>query len=279
MWVSQFRTIYFLGKLVFILASCSRLEQSEKEKLRQRNCKGEFVYRAEADYFYPIGTPEHTPRAPYPWESEANLPRITKEFFRCKGNPSNPPIAGEPTVPPTLDCEGGQRHGLPILCGREGVYPILLDLLNYIQKKTGRRVVITCGHRCPTHNSYADSSKENRLSKHQVGAEVDFYVQGMEDRAQEIVGLLMQYYRETPGYQADKEYDFKRYEKADSGTEILPWMNKEIYIKFSQKTEGRDADNRHPYPYITLQVRYDKSKGERVLYDWNKANKGYLRNY
>ncbi len=158
--------------------------------------------------------------------------------------------------------------------GKENVYPILLELLNYLQKKTGKRVVITCGHRCPAHNVYADPSKENRTSKHQMGAEVDFYIQGMEERPQEIIGLLMQYYQTSP----DKELvEFKRYDKPDARVSIQPWFNKEIFIKLYQKAEGRDADNRHPHPYLSIQVRYDRERKERVVYDWEKAAKNYHR--
>lgn len=257
------------------------MEQSEREKMRRRNCKGEYIYRSQADYFYPISTPAYTPRAPYPWESETNLPRITKEFFRCKGSSVNPPIVdmSDPNTPNLCaDCEGSSRHGLPILNGKENVYPILVDLLNYIQRKTGKRVIITCGHRCPVHNTYSDPSKDNRTSKHQIGAEVDFYVQGMEERPQEIIGLVMQYYQETAAYKGDKEFlEFKRYEKSDTGVATQPWLNKEIFIKLFQKNEGRDADNRHPHPYISLQVRYDRERKERVIYEWGKANKGYPR--
>lgn len=128
------------------------------------------------------------------------------------------------------------------------------------------------------HNSYSDLSKEGRTSKHQIGAEVDFYVQGMEERPLEIIGLLMQYFQENPLYASKKEYlDFQRYEKGDTGSSIQPWMNKEVYIKLFQKNEGRDEDNRHPYPYISIQVRYDKENQERVLYNWEKAYKGYPR--
>ncbi|MES2274223.1 MAG: hypothetical protein V4487_08540 [Chlamydiota bacterium] len=257
------------------------MEQSEREKLRRRNCKGEYIYRSEGDYFYPIATPVHAPRTPYPWESESNLPRITKEFFRCKGTPASPPYvdATDPTKPtPCTDCEGGSRHGLPIFKQKENVYPILVELLNYLQKKTGKRVIITCGHRCPVHNAYADPSKENRTSKHQIGAEVDFYVQGMEDRPQEIIGLLMQYYQEMPVYKGDKEFlEFKRYDKEDARVATQPWFNKEIFIKLFQKQEGRDADNRHPHPYVSIQVRYDCDAKARVVYDWEKASRGYPR--
>jgi hypothetical protein len=255
------------------------MEQSEREKLRAANAKTEPIYRSHTDNSYSISPPIHTPRASYPWESETNLPRITKEFFRCKGSVSNPPIAdlSDPEKPTQLfDCEGCTRHGLPIIHGKESVYPILVDLLNYIQKKTGKRVVITSAHRCPAHNTYADPSKENRTSKHQIGAEVDFYVQGMEDVPNEIIGHIIQYYQETPLYKNDKEArEFKRFEKSE--LEVQPWMNKEVFVKLFQKEEGRDLDNRHPYPYISIQVRYDRDKKERVIYEWAKANQGYPR--
>lgn len=263
------------------LAGCSGLEHSEREKIRRRNCKGEYIYRSRGECNYAIAPPAHTPRAPYPWESNLNLPRITKEFFRCKGNPLNPSFvdASDPDLPvPCADCEGCSRHGLPVIHGKEGVYPVLLELLNFLQKKTGKRVVITCGHRCPVHNIYADPAKENRTSKHQIGAEVDFYVQGMEDRPLEVIGLLMQYYQETSYYKGQKEFlTFQRYEKEDAFVSVQPWMNKEIFIKLFQKGEGRNADNRHPYSYISIQVRYDKDYRERVLYSWEKANLGYPR--
>ena len=257
------------------------MERAEKEKILKRNCKGETIYRHRDDVIYPIVNPQLAARPPYPWESDSNLPRITKEFFRCKGSSLNQivfdPSEGEAPVS-YVDCEGGTRHGLPAVCGKDGVYPILVDLLNYIQKKTGKRVVITSGHRCPIHNTYVDRSKENKVSKHQIGAEVDFYVQGMEDRPLEIVGYLMQYYQEMPAYQSLKDYQtFVRYDKSDANVSVQPWMNKEIYIKLNQKDEGRNFDNRHPHPYIAVQVRFDRDKNERVVYDWTKANKGYSR--
>ena len=46
---------------------------------------------------------------------------------------------------------------------------------------------------------------------------------------------------------------------------IEPWQNKEILIKLYQKDEGRDLDNRHPHPYISIQVRYDRDRGEPVV--------------
>lgn len=263
--------------VIFLLTACSSLEQSENEKVRRLNCKAESIYRNHNDTFHPIGTPLHTPRAPYPWEG--NLPRITKEFFRCKGSPTNPPIIdpSDPQAPLTCaDCDS--RHGLPVIQGQENVYPIFIDLLNHLQKRTGKRVIITSGHRCPAHNIYVDPSKENRTSKHQIGAEVDFYVQGMEDKLNEIIPFIAEYYRETAPYKGNKDYEnFLRYEKEDVKLTTKPWFNKEIFIKLQLAHEGRNADNRHPYPYLSIQVRHDRQKNEKVVYDWKKANLGFPR--
>ena len=261
------RPIYF--SLLFLLSCSNGIERAENEKLRRKNCKGEYIYRNHNEYFSAISPPAHTPRAAYPWEG--NLPKITKEFFRCKGSSASLPNLLDPQHP-LNDCES--RHGLPVLSGHEAVYPILIDLLNHVQKVTGRRAIITCGHRCPIHNTWVDPSKENAASKHQIGAEVDFYVQGMEQQPLEIVQILMSY------YQGQKEYEsFQRYESQDSKVATPPWLNKEIFIKVNLANEGRDADNRHPYPYITLQVRFDRHRKEKVVYEWKQANLGYPRNY
>lgn len=253
--------------IALLFCSCSTGDQ---ERIRKRNCKAEYIYRKQSDRLCVLATPKHTPRVSYSWEE--SLSRITKDYFRCKGNSSNPAVLdGEST--PHLDCTGSAGHGLPLVHGQQSVYPILIDLLNYVQKCTGQHVVITSGHRCPTHNTYVDLSKENIYSKHQIGAEVDFYVQGMENRPDELVQILMDFYKNTPPYKGKKEFeDFQRYEKPDAHVLTKPWFNKEIYIKQQTSKEGRNGDNRHPYPFITLQVRYDRDTQERVVYDWKKAN-------
>lgn len=267
--------IYLFFFLSLFFVQCSRFEQSEKEKMRRQNRKEEPIYRQSGEYFFSLTKPLHTPRSSYPWEAHIHFPKITKEFFRCKGSRTHPPISlGEESL---SDCDGSTTHGLPIIHGKEGVYPLLIDILNYIQNKTGKRVIITCGHRCPIHNTYSDPSKENRTSKHQIGAEVDFYVQGMEERPLEIVSLAMQFFQETPPYSQNPEnYIFKLYDKG-SNARIKPWLNKDLFIKVYSADEGRDKDNLHPYSYISLQVRYDREKQEPVVYSWEKAHRGYPR--
>ena len=268
---------------LILLVGCSGLERSEREKIRRRNCVAERIYRNQSEtteaFFAP---PQMTPREAYPWEVQSALPRVTKEFFRCKGTALNSVRMdyADPAHPASyVDCGGNSYHGLPIIHGKEGVYPVLLDILNYIQTKSGCRVVVTCGHRCPTHNIYADPSAENRTSKHQIGAEVDFYVQGMEEKPELVVELVRQYYRDMPSYQGSKEFvEFQRYDKADAQVATPPWMNKEIYLKICKASEGRDGDNQHPHPYLCIQVRYDRETQQRVFYNWGQAQRGYPQN-
>lgn len=272
---------YFLP--LVLLAGCSGMEQSEQDNLRRVNAKGEFIHRSHNEYHYSLQTPAHRVREKYPWETSyiGQHSKITKEHFRCKGSSLNPPHSDhkDPSRPANyLDCGGFQKHSLPLREEKEYVFPILVDLLNYVQAKTGCKAVITCGHRCPVHNSYADNSSYNQNSKHMIGAEVDFYVQGLEHKPEEVIKVVMNYYKEMSLYQGDKQYqEFQRLTKGELNVSTPPWYNKEVLIKLYTKNEGRDFDNRHPYPYISVQVRFDRELNEKVVCSWPKAFKGYRR--
>lgn len=167
---------------------------------------------------------------------------------------------------------------MPLRNDKEFIYPVLIELLNYLQTKTGKKVVITCGHCCPEHNLYLDPSPANQFSKHLLGAEVDFYIQGLEQQPEKVIEYILSYYRETPKYKGLKDFEeFKRYDKGDTNVVTMPWFNKEIFIKLVGKAEGRDFDNRHPYPYITVQVRYEWELQEKVQYSWDKAYRNLHR--
>jgi hypothetical protein len=264
---------WFFTIFCLLLTSCS-----DSSKEQPPSSKGQSIFRKHDEFHYRIDPPSYHPIPRYPWEEGqiANLHKITKEFFRCNGSLLNPEkmIDKNGKLERLFDCGGSDKHGLPLRDGQEFIYPILPTLLNYLQAQTGKRVVITSGHRCPDHNRYVDSSKENLYSKHQIGAEASFYVQGLEERPELIVQLLLDYYKEN----TDPELNtFLRYEKSDTNVSIQPWYNKEIYIKLFKPDEGRNFDNRHPYPYVAVQVRYDNELKERVFYNWDKAYKNYLR--
>lgn len=266
--------------LFLFLCSCSLEEESASPKRKAV----ETLTRRSGEFVFNLEKITHEEPPSYPWDvglrERDNFPRITKEFFRCKGNSFNPPrteVRGGETLS-INDCGGSDKHSLPLIEGKEGVYPILIDLLNTIQEETGKRVVITSGHRCPDHNAYISSSPSNQVSKHLIGAEVSFYVQGYEDKPEQIAKLIQDYYLKDPQVNNDKRFTvFTRYEKEDTNVSTPPWMNQEIFIKLFKRHEGRDFDNRHPYPYLSLQVRYDRETKQKVIYSWNKAYNSFHR--
>lgn len=262
--------------VLLLLAACNSSQDSPNPENSQKMQKGEFVYRKHTETLFTTPPPQKIATLTYPWEKNTPLPKITKEYFRCKGSSLNPAhiVEKDGTTERISDCSGIQKHSLPLRDSQEFIYPVLTDLLNYVQTSTKKRVVITSGHRCPEHNTYVDASKENQYSKHQIGAEVSFYVQGLENSPQVIADLLIAYYKNNPS----KEYSqFLRYEKQPSNVAIPPWYNKEVFIKIFQRHEGRNFDNRHPYPYLSLQVRYDRDTNAKVSYSWEQATRNYLR--
>jgi hypothetical protein len=271
--------VLWIGLL--LLGACSNIQQSQQEKIKQANQRKDLIYRSHDESHYAVQPPIHRVREPYPWEQgyAGRHPKITKEAFRCKGSLQHSPRAKDQGSAELVhDCGGVQKHSLPVQGSKEFIYQVLIDILNYLQAKTGYPVVITCGHRCPAHNTYADGTVYNQSSKHMIGAEVDFYIDGMENKPEEVIDLIMQYYKETPPYKGNKEYErFLRLEHVKVNVSTPPWHNKEILIKLYKKDEGRDLDNQHPYPYVSLQVRYDREKNEKVTYSWEKAFNGYMR--
>ena len=269
--------------LLLFLSACSGLELSEQEKLRKAHAKEEFILRSHDEFSFLIHPPSYRTRRKYPWEHNyvGNFPKITKEFFRCKGKSTNPERIdwGEFDEEVHLfDCGGGSRHSLPIRDKREFIYPVLIEILNYIQARTSKKVMITCGHRCPQHNLYAALPTESQTSKHMVGAEVDFYVAGLENDAEGVIDLIFRFYRENARYRGLGEFEvFERFDSGDTDVSTAPWYNREIFVKLYKRGEGRDLDNDHPYPYISIQMIRDRDKNKRVSYTWPYAHKGYHR--
>lgn len=271
------QNLYIFGVLFFLLTAC----HSDKGKFHKNNVHGEYLYRKSSDLFFTPSPPTPKTKENYLWERFSGThARITKEFFRCKGNLQNPAVTQTKDgkiLNRYYDCSGGEHHGLPLKEEKEFIYPCLIDLLNYIQNKTQKRVVITSGHRCPTHNAYCDPSTSNVSSKHMLGAEVDFFVEGLEEQPLTVIALVFDYYKNHPDFRDKKEYlDFQRYQKKGLNVSTPPWHNKEVFIKLYLKTEGRNQDNTHTNPYIGIQVRYDKDLEKPVVFD-SKQAQNYLR--
>ena len=208
----------------------------------------------------------------YPWEGpgKGKISPITKDYFRCRGSDLNPPIPvlkDGKVIENIFDCRGALSHSLPIRHEKEFIYPILIELVNEVQAAIGKPVIITSGHRCPVHNRYVDAEAANMASKHQIGAEVAFYVAGLEHNPDVVLNTILAFYRSAPRYaSAGKDYtQFERYDK-ETDVSTKPWMNKEVFIKLYLPHEGRNADNRHPFPYLSVQVRFDRETNMRVAY-------------
>jgi hypothetical protein len=207
------------------------------------------------------------------------LEPITKEYFRCKGSSLNLPRVifenGKETMR-YYDCPGSEKHSLPLYEGKEFIFPVLIELLNEIQKQTASMVVITSGHRCPVHQLYLDSAIKAQSSKHIIGAEVSFYVQGMQNNPEKILQIIFSYYKTHENYKNNQEYtQFLRYQK-ETDVSMPPWYNKEILIKLYRQNEGRNFDNKHSYQYISIQVRFDRDKNKKVSFSHEQAQ-NYLR--
>ncbi|MCH9611424.1 MAG: hypothetical protein S4CHLAM81_11640 [Chlamydiales bacterium] len=222
----------------------------------EKKSEGEYIYRHSQDRLFAASSSQVEAQPTYPWQSTSDLPTITKEFFRCKGNLLNPVREKKREGRESFffsDCNG--THSLPIVDGKEFVYPILLKLLNFVQLDIGKRITVTTGHRCPTHNSYCDYTPYNYGSKHMIGAEVDFYIEDVQP--EKIIESLQKCY-ETP---------FLRYTKGNLNISTEAWYNDEVFIKLYLPNEGRDEDNLHNNAYISIQVRYDSEKKQRVRFD------------
>jgi hypothetical protein len=58
------------GVIVFYLTGCTGLEKSQKEKLKERNATGEYVYRHHDEIAYPVPTPRPQAQEKYPWQEK-----------------------------------------------------------------------------------------------------------------------------------------------------------------------------------------------------------------
>ncbi len=263
---------YFLP-LLFLAAGCGNDPSTYLPPPAQT---GEYIVRKRDDSLYNIPAPQPRPKPETPW-LVPHFQRITKYHFRCKGRSDNPTYTIEQKRESAtfFDCDGEYHHSLPLNNGEEYIYPILIDLLNWIQEQSGHPVVITSGHRCPEHNNYVDPSPSNQSSKHLIGAEADFYVKGLERDPQRVVEWIRAYYVQHPSKNGK---EFTEFQKQDSTLSKSPiWQNKEVLVKIVPSNEGRNRDNSHPYPYISIQVRWDQEKNEKVSTTWHKAVNNFYR--
>lgn len=219
------------------------------------------------------------PDEPFPWTTQKPeiLYPITKEFFRCKGSPLNPPhiiLENGKEKDRIWDCGGYDRHGLPARNGEEFIYPALIEILNFLQSSLQHTVVITSGHRCPAHEQYCSQGRQTS-TKHLIGAAVSFFIPELENKPEIVIETIKRYYATHPIYSQDKAFlNFTRSPANDCSQEA--WVNKELFIKLYTKEEGRNLDNRHPFAYFDLQLRFDRTKNAPLTFTWQEAQ-NYVR--
>src|SRR5262249_11306642 len=122
----------YIYLLLLLCVACSSGEQTSGQEPK-KTAHGEYLYRLHEERFFVPPLPEKRGAEPYPWEKTlvGNLPKLTKDYFRCKGSALNPPKAiqqnGE--LIRCMDCGGTDKHSLPLRDGKEYIYPILIDVL------------------------------------------------------------------------------------------------------------------------------------------------------
>lgn len=82
--IKKYFILFFWLACPFLVGSCSGLEKSEKDKIRERNLKGEFIYRNHNELLFTVPPIKKRTREPYPWE----LPAPKKETAAAKKTPS-----------------------------------------------------------------------------------------------------------------------------------------------------------------------------------------------
>lgn len=252
--------------LALLLTSCSSATDRQECKRRKNNRVEEKIYRLSDEYFYVKDDAILVERDLYPWETKSSFSKITISDFRCRGSEKNQKLSiGKEII---SDCNGLHDHGLPYKNGKEFVYPVLVEILNFVQEATGRQVIVLSGHRCPIHHKYVTSGR-GRLSKHMIGARADFYLKGYKVAGEQILKTIESFYKEE-----SSEYrHFFSIQKKDGG---LIYKNKEI--KLYLNSEKNLLIDKIDEQVITIEVCYDREENQEVVLDWDKAYRGYIRN-
>lgn len=253
-----------------LLVGCTSEENHQKVNIHRKQMKIEPIVRLSDEKIFIMNTLIQKERKAYFFEP-SKIAKITKDHFRCRGSAEHPPIIQEEqgTEGKTIeDCRGIDAHSLPIQSGEEFVFPILLTLLNNIQQTLGEKVVITSGHCCPKHALYLHPSKPGLKSYSMMGAAVDFYVQGFEKRPEAVIDCIINQYK-------GDEPLYEKFVKASK--DVITWSNHEILIKLIPKEQGRDLDHAHLYPYISIEVKYDREKKKNIEPTWKLTHESYYK--
>lgn len=197
--------------------------------------------------------------------SQNTIPPLTPEHFRCKGSHHNPitkhTIDGKQTY--FQDCDGSHTHSLPIIDGKQTVYPHLIELLNHVQDVTGRQIRVLTGHRCYIHQSYLSSEMKDLTSAYQLGAAADVCFQSSSTGLKEIIHAIMDWYEQTnlPGSTFNANSDSNR------------WSNRYVQLSYHETT---DIDTKYKGPHISITLKVDPSTGKKITYSYRKVRNNLI---
>lgn len=208
------------------------------------------------------------------------IPDLTAEDFRCRGDWENHPVC-QWNNHEYSDCSGG---GLP----QAGIDEDLIDLLNELQRRFDKPVIVNSGYRCPQHNAYIAAELYNWIddqgnpgnpyevsgrSRHMMGAAADFYIQDYEFNPQEIIDTILSIQGLTPPNPGVRIYWVNQKKRDGSYStgyyQYQAYSTPEWWIHPYAPEEGRDLDNRHysgVYLHIHHRVNFDES-GCQPCYD------------
>src|SRR4051812_27330602 len=106
------RVLFLL--LGLFLQGCSSSSSPSSSSLP----KGEYLFRRYDESLVQVESMAAIKRKSYPWEEDWQCcyPKITKDFFRCRGSSLNPVHFAQKgkEVVRFYDCGGAQKHSLPL---------------------------------------------------------------------------------------------------------------------------------------------------------------------
>lgn len=256
-----------LVTVLLLLTGCVSVEDTQMEKFYAKNEIREKIYRFEEEIEYPLLPPQKKEKEKYPWEKEAQvkLDPVAVSDFICKGSKKHPNriiVRASQEELSYEDCGGKEEHGTPT------IYPILPRLLNRVQELTGRRVVITSGFRCPKHEQYLHPGEVAPSSLYTHGAACDFYVEGLQNSPQIVIKIIQDFYKQDPATSHDPSFTVFHRLPLDTSHAVTPWINREICLIINTDQEGRNPDNAHDFPYISLLVHYDREAKKPIKTTW-----------
>lgn len=244
-----------------LFTSCSGMQESERYQLRRANETRVQISNVE---YRPCSNKVNCKQdynvdaLTYPWEISlpCGIESITINDFRCKGSVSHKKKAskGRSTSVYIMDCNS-ESHSLPLRGGKEYVFPVLIDMCNYVQQELKSCVKIAAGHRCDAHSRYQLASLRNVGSRHRACALVTLYVENCSDTPEKVVDSIASFLA-SDCYKRDNIFKTScKY--IHQGTKNARLTSKEFDVGIASQEALQDSEHLSAPYYITIKVLYD----------------------